>query len=278
VTDKKPGSTRPLSEVREQIADQLRYDAAARQVTELAQKLAGEIRTPAELEGVAKAQGVTLQESEFFGRNDPLPGLGLAPAVAARAFDLGDNQVSGAVRASRGEVLFTVTGKQESYIPQLDEVRDRVREDVVRQKSEEMAKQRATDLAATLQKAADFDRAAKAAGFAAQTTELVGRNSALPGLGVSPAVDRVAFSLPVAGVSQPIRTENGYGVVKVLEKQEPKPEEIVAARETFREELLNEHRSRFFVSYMERATQKMLQEQRIQVYEDALQRATGLGL
>jgi parvulin-like peptidyl-prolyl isomerase len=73
-------------------------------------------------------------------------------------------------------------------------------------------------------------------------------------------------------VSQPILTENGYGIVKVLEKQDPKPEELTATKVTFREELLNDHRGRFFASYMDRAKQKM----RIEVDQEALQRAVGV--
>lgn len=267
IADKKPGTTKPLSEVRQQLADQLKYDAAERQITQLAQKLEAETRSPADLERVAKAQGLTLQESGLFARTDPVPGLGLAPAVAERAFGLGDNQVSGTVRASRGEVLFTISGKQASYVPKLDEVKDKVREDVVKQKAADVANARAAELAAALQKAPDFAAAAKAAGFEAQTTELIARETPLPGLGVSPAVDQAAFSLPVGGASQPILTENGYGIVKVLEKQ--KPDELTTAKDKFREELLGERRGRFFASYMDRAKQKM----RIEVNQDAVQRA-----
>lgn len=267
IADKKPGSTKPLSEVRQQLADQLKYDAAERQITQLAQKLEAETRSPADLERVAKAQGLTLQESGLFARTDPVPGLGLAPAVAERAFGLGDNQVSGAVRASRGEVLFTISGKQASYVPKLDEVKDTVHDDVVKQKAADVASARAVELAAALQKAPDFAAAAKAAGFEAQTTELIARDTPLPGLGVSPAVDQAAFSLPVGGASQPILTENGYGIVKVLEKQ--KPDELTTAKDKFREELLDERRGRFFASYMDRAKQKM----RIEVNQDAVHRA-----
>ena len=275
VTDKKPGSTKPLGEVRQQLADQLKYDAAEKQIAQLAQKLEAETRSPADLERVAKAQGLMLQDSGFFGRTDPVPGLGLAPAVVERAFGLGDNQVSGAVRASRGEVLLTVSGKQASYIPKLDEVKDKVRDDVMKQKAAELANARAAELAAALQKAPDFATAAKAAGFEAQTTEMITRDTPLPGLGVSPAADQVAFSLPVGGVSQPIPTDNGYGIVKVLEKQNPKPEELTTAKDKFREELLDDRRGRFFVSYMDRAKQKMQQNKQIEVNRDAVQRAIG---
>jgi peptidyl-prolyl cis-trans isomerase D len=271
IVDKKAGSVKPLAEVRPQLFDQLKYDAAERQVTELAQKLAGEMKSPADLERVAKAQGLMLQETALFGRSDLVPGLGLAPAVAQRAFELGDNEVSGAVRASRGEVLFTVTGKQASYIPKLDEVKDKVREDVIRQKAGELVKQKATELAAALQKAPDFTKAAKAAGFDTQTTELVARETPLPGLGASTSADQVAFSLPVGGVSQPIPTDSAYGIIKVLDRQDLKPEELGAAKDKFREELLNDRRGRFFASYMDRAKQKL----RIEVDQEALQRAIG---
>ena len=269
--DKKGGSTKPLGEVQQQLVDQLKYDAAERQMTQLAQKLEAETKSLADLERVAKAQGLMLQESGFFGRNDPVPGLGVAPAVTERAFGLADNQVSGAVRASRGGVLFTVSGKQGSYIPKLDEVKDKVREGVIKQKAADLAKQRAAQFSAALQKAPDFAIAAKAAGFDAQTTELVARGTPLPGLGVSPAAEQVAFSLPVGGVSQPIVAENGYGIVKVLEKPDLKPEEISAAKDKFREELLDDRRGRFFASYMDRARQKL----RIEVDQEALQRAVG---
>lgn len=271
VIDKKGGSTKALSEVRQQLVDQLKYDAAERQATQLAQKLEAAAKSPADLEKVAKAQGLMLQESGFFARTDLVPGLGVAPAVAEAAFALADNQVSGAVRAARGEVLFMVSGKQGSYIPKLDEVKDKVREDVIKQKATDVAKQRAAQFSAALQKAPDFTTAAKAGGFEAQTTELIARGTPLPGLGVSPEAEQVAFSLPVGGVSQPIVLDNGYGIVKVLEKQDLKPEEINAAKDKFREELLDDRRGRFFASYMDRARQKM----RIEVDQAALLRAVG---
>lgn len=269
LTDKKPGSVKPLTEVRQQIVDQLKYDAAEGQTTDLAQQIEQNARNKADLERLAKAQGLTLQESGFFGRTDLVSGLGLAPAVAQRAFELNDDQVSGAVRASRGEVLFVVSGKQASYIPTLDEAKDKVREAVIAQKAGELANQNAAALAAMLQKAPDFTKAAKAAGFETQTSDLVAREAPLPGLGVSPTADAAAFSLPVGGVSAPVMAENTYGIIKVLEKQELKPEALAEARDKFREELLNDRRGRFFLSYMDRAKQKL----RIQIDQDALQRS-----
>ena len=75
----------------------------------------------------------------------------------------------------------------------------------------------------------DFAAAAKAQGFEAKDTELIARNSALPdNIGVSPEVDKVAFSLPVNGVSDPIKTSDGTVIVRVVEKDPVTPEEFRA--------------------------------------------------
>jgi parvulin-like peptidyl-prolyl isomerase len=70
-------------------------------------------------------------------------------------------------------------------------------------------------------------------------------------------VDAVAFSLPVGEVSDPIQTENGAAIIRVIERQEVKDEEVAAGRQQLRQELLNEHRNRFYSSYMTKAREKM---------------------
>ncbi len=101
-----------------------------------------------------------------------------------------------------------------------------------------------------------------------KTTELIARNSPIPDLGVAPAVEEAAFKLPVGGVSDPIATDNGTAIIKVLEKQEVTPSELANVKDKFREELLSDRRNRFFSAYMVKAKQKM----KIEVNREALQR------
>ena len=269
VTDKREAKVRTLAEVRPQLLDGLRNAAADQQIGAIARQLTDAVRTPDQLQAAAAARGLTVQESGFFGREDLVPGLGLAPAVMQRAFAMADDEVSGAVRASRGEVFFVLDGKQASYVPPLEAVREEVRATVAREKAAELARQKAAALAAALRQASNFTGAAKAAGFGTETTELVPRDSVLLTLGVSPAADRVAFTLPVGGVSEPIAAENALGIIKVLERTEVPASDFTAARQTFRQEILNERRSRFFASYMDRARRNM----RVEVDQQAMQRA-----
>ena len=75
----------------------------------------------------------------------------------------------------------------------------------------------------------------------------------------------------MGGVSDPIATDNGTAIVKVIEKKEVTPDEWKNAKDRFREELLADRRNRFFSAYMAKAKQRM----KIDVDREALQRTIG---
>ena len=94
LTDKKPGTTRTLAEVRQQLTDQLAVRARAGAGRRPRRDLEKQISKPADLDKVAKAQGLTVQESGFFARDEPILGLGPSPEAAARAFEMKIGDVS----------------------------------------------------------------------------------------------------------------------------------------------------------------------------------------
>ena len=271
LVDKKSAATRSLAEVRQQLTDQLAYERAQAQAAALAEKLEKQVSKPADLDKVAKAEGLTVQESGFFAREEPILGLGPAPEAANKAFDMKPGDVAGPLRASRGLVFETLVAKQDPYVPKLDEVKERVRDEVIKQKARDLSTQKAAELAAKLKAAPDFEKAAKAAGFEAKTTELIARDAPLPDLGAAPAVEDAAFKLPVGAVSTAIATDNGTAVVKVLDKKEVTADEWSTAKDRFRDEQLAEKRNRFFSAYMVKAKQKM----KIDVNRESLQRVVG---
>ena len=269
LTDKKAAATRPIDEVRQQLSDQLSYERAQTQAQQIATEIEKEIKKPADLDRVAKSRGLNVLESGFFAREEPIMGLGPAPEAAARAFDMKQDEVAGPLRASRGVIFQTMTAKQDPYVPKVDEVKDRVRDEVLKQKARDVSKQKAAEIAAKLKGAPDFEKAAKAAGVEAKTTDLIAAGAPIPDLGVAPAVEEAAFKLPVGAVSDPIATDNGSAVIKVLEKKEVTADEWTSSKDRFREEMLTDRRNRFFTAYMGKAKQKM----KIDVNREALQRA-----
>jgi peptidyl-prolyl cis-trans isomerase D len=268
VIDKRPGSTRSLDDVRAQIQDQLSLQLADQRISDQAAQFASRIKDMADLEPVARELQVMVQESGYFQRGDPVPGLGAAPQVASTAFTLQGTAASAPLGTARGPVFIAVSERKDPYVPMLDEVKERVREDLIKSKATEASRERANAIAAALKSSKDFSAAAKAQGLEAKDTELVPRGAAIPDVGVSPEVDRVAFTLPAGSVSDPIQTTDGTVIVRVVERDDVTPDELRQGLEAFRAELLNERRSRFFAAYMGKAREKM----KVEIKSDVLRR------
>lgn len=257
VVDKKPAVTRAFDEVRPQIEDQLKWQRADQQIAARGTELAARIDDPSDLDTVGREAGLTVSETDFFGREDPVPGVGAAPQVAMAAFQLADNQVSAPVSSPRGPVFVTVTDTRAPYVPMLDQVKDRVRDDLIRTRATELSRQRAAAIAAALRSAPDFAAAAKAQGLEAKETELIARAAPLPDIGVSPDVDKVVFALPAGSVSAPITTNDATVIVRVVERDNVTPEELKQGKDAFRQQLLTERRGRFYTAYMAKAKERM---------------------
>jgi peptidyl-prolyl cis-trans isomerase D len=256
VADRKPASVKTLAEVRAQIEDQLKYEQAQAAAQKLADQVAGELKKPSDFDTVARARGLQGGESGLFTQDEPIAGIGMAPAVTQEAFQLKEGEVSEPLRTPQGYAFITVTGKQAPYVPKVEEVKTKVRDDVLKQKAIEAARQKAATINAEM-KSGDFEKAAKAAGLEVKTTELIARGSPMGDAGVSPALEAAAFSLPAGGVSAPVVTDNGAAIVKVVERKDVAPEELAKQKDTLRSELLNERKNKFFASYMTKARQRM---------------------
>lgn len=271
MVENQPAVTRSLADVRAEIEDQLKWQMAQQQAEQVAKGLEGQLKTTADLDRIAKERGYQVQDTGAFLRDEPIDGLGPSPEVSAQAFQLAEGAVSPALRVARGWVFVTPIGKEEPRVPQLTEVVDRVRDDLVRERAAELAKSKAAEIATMLEGADDFAAAAKKAGLDVKTTELIPRNSPIPDIGVSAEIDNVVFALPVGAVSDPISTPQGTAIVRVVEKEAATDEQIKAGLDQTRQELINQRRDRFFSGYMVKAKEKLT----IDINQDTLARAMG---
>lgn len=269
VTEKREGATRPIEEVREQLTEQIKWERAQAQAADLAARVSGQVKSAADLDRLAAANGLKVQESAFFTRDEPIPGLGPSPEVSAEAFELQEGQTPGEpLRTPQGYVVMVVTGREASRLPGLEEVQDRVRDAVITQKAVAAARQKASEVAAAIKGGTPMPAAAKAAGVEVKTTELIARGTALPEIGASPAVESAVFGLQAGAVTDVITTPTAAVVARVVERADVSADQVAAARDALRTELVNERRGRFFSSYMNKAKQNM----RISVDREVLQR------
>jgi peptidyl-prolyl cis-trans isomerase D len=271
VVDKRPAATRPLDEVRTIIGEQLKSERAQRQATAVATEIGKTVQKPADLDKVAAARGWKVQESGFFSREEPILGLGASPQLVAEAFGLKDGDVTTAVRVSKGYAFATLAGRQDPSIPKLDEVKDRVKDDVVKEKAAALATGKITAMAAALKSAPDFVAAAKKAGVEAKSSELIARGTALPDVGFNQSLENAVFGLAPGSVSDPVSTPDGATIVKVVERKDVTADELRTARDGVRSDMLEEKRNQFLASYMGKAKQKM----QITLNPDVIQQVIG---
>ncbi len=269
VTDRKPETKQSLEQVRQQIADQLAYDRAQSQARAVADQLAREAKTVDDLERLATGRGLEVTDSGFFTRDEPLAGLGPAPAITEQAFEGDAGTIQGPVRAARGFVVFATTGSEPSRLPALDEVQDRVREDAISARARELAGERATELADAFR--SDFTAAARKAGLEVKKSELVTRGAVWPEIGISAALDQALFASGKGAVAGPVATDGGAVIARVVEHEEPTAEALATSRDALKQELLADRRSKFFSAYMLKARDRM----RIEVDQEAIRAIVG---
>ncbi len=270
-TEKTGGVTQPLDEVRLSILELLRQESADARASALAEAMAAEITTAADMDGAARRRGLEAQETGFAAPGEPILGLGFSSEVTSRAFQLVEGQVAGPIQTPTGPAFVTVIGIQPPSVPPLEDVEARVRDDVIRKKAFVAAQARAADMATLLRAAEDFTLAAEGEQLEVSTSDTLTRGSAIPGVGLSAAVEAVAFSLSAGQTSDPVlmETSNSAVVLHVHERQEATASDFQEQREQLRNEMVAERQSQFFAAYMENAKIRITIEVRPDVFEQA---------
>ncbi len=88
----------------------MKWERAQTEAQRIADDIATKLKTPGDFDTVAKPRGLVVSDSNFFSREEPITGIGMAPAVADRAFEMKDGEVSEPIRTPQGFAFITVTG------------------------------------------------------------------------------------------------------------------------------------------------------------------------
>ena len=268
-TEKTGGTTQPLNEVRESIVDLLKQESADARASALAEAMAAEITTAADMDDAARRRGLEPQVTGFVSPGEPILGLGFSSEVTTRAFQLGQGQVAGPIQTPTGPAFVTVVGIQDPSIPPLEEVEARVRDDVIRKKAFAAAQARAAEVATLLQTADDFTQAAETEELEVSTSDAIGRGAAVPGVGLNAAVEAVAFSLSAGETSDPVLTGNSAVILHVHERQEATAADFQATRETLRNDMIAEQQGQFYAAYLENVKARIRIDVRLDVFAQA---------
>ncbi|HKH43795.1 MAG TPA: SurA N-terminal domain-containing protein [Thermoanaerobaculia bacterium] len=261
VTGKRAAGATPFEEVKEQ----LRARAAFTRAQELAQTKAKELaaqleknppKSPADLETIAKANpGVSSSATGKFGPQDPITGLGPAPALAAAAFALDKaGKVTQPVQVPRGWAVLWVSATHEPRVPDLQEVEPRVRATVAAQKMQERAVERLKQARAT---GTSLDQIAGELGLTVVESPEFGAQGAVPGIGVNPELVAEAMKLQPGQLGGPVADAQGALLFEVKERKAWDPIQFAGVREQTRASVQNEKLNQLLASLLAERRREM---------------------
>ena len=246
-------ATTPLTDakddIRKKLADEraklLAYDAA-----ESVFDAAFEGRPLAE---IAADQKLAVNTTDFFTRQGPSKGVQDKAGFAKIAFDLPEKQVSEIQDLGDGYYLLEIAEKQAARIPELAEVEEKVKTDLIKEKKNEKAKTDAEALLSALKDGAAIETAGKEFDLTPKSTGFFKRNGTIPNIGFEPDLSRIAFelsdkrSLP----QEVIQGGKGFYVIKFKQRKTPSMEEFEKEKANIIETLLQQKRSGTLRAWLE---------------------------
>jgi len=239
VGEVREGGKKPLKEVAGAIRDRLMAEAAEKAMRTRAEALRPPLQAAKDFLAEAKKLGLAPLESTL-ARVDRLAGLGGADPLEEAAFALALGGVSPPVRTPAGLVVLKALETIPAGVPPLGEIRDKVAAAAKRQKAEAAGAERAKQLAADA-RAGDFAAAARKAG--AQTGETPRFSRAKPAEKLPGDALVAALQTPAGGLTEPVKTPQGYYVLKVLERVPPDPGALAGERDRILKEVLAQKQS-----------------------------------
>jgi len=237
VLERKEGGYRSFDEVKGQLAmqvtDQMAKDQARDEVTRVNARIKD--AKPKTADDFAKFANdkVTSSDTLWFGKNDPVAGLGNNPALSSWAFSAKQGDVGEIIGTNRGPAIPFLYGIRTAGVTPFAEVKEKVANDARMDKARQLAMQALTK---TLP-AANVDAAAAKAGLQPAETTL-SRQGYVSGFNgdVTPLID-AAMKSQVGPVSGPVQVAEGAVVFQVLEQKKVDPKQLDENRTAYAETL-----------------------------------------
>ena len=266
-----------LKQVRNQILPLITQEKARRAAEDRVQKAQSDLReNPGTFQAVAEQLGVPVLETDLLKRGEPLPNIGVSPALEDALFSatLEENEVTPMVPVPDGFVVGFLVRIDPAHPAELAEVRQQVENDLRREQATQHVLSRMKDLAERARKLKNLKRAAASRKLTVKSSEAFTSQDSVPDLGVPGGLWEAASSLSVGEIGGPLAVADGQVVFRLLEQQPAPAEELLRNSDTLRRELLRAKRNLAYELFADHLKARLEAEGKLQVDEAAMQRLT----
>jgi peptidyl-prolyl cis-trans isomerase D len=234
VTEVHEGSKKPLKDVAAQIRERLQNEAAEQAAKAKAEDVRAKLLGAPDFMVQARGLGLSPVETAI-PRRERAPGLAPPEPIEEAAFSLTKGGISTPLKTPVGYLVLKTVEELPPAVPPLAAIKDRVTASVKRQKAEAVAFERAKAIVSEAT-GSDFAAAAQKAG--ATVGEAARFSRAKPAEKLPGDVMIAALEAPAGATTAPIKTAQGYYVIKVHERFAPDMKELGAERAKLSQEVL----------------------------------------
>ena len=268
VLERKPSGYRSFEEVRPQLsaqmADQQAKEQARDEITKISARLKqSKPKTAAEFAALASDR-VSSNDTQWFGKSDPIQGIGNNPVLATWAFSAKQGDIGEILGTQRGPAIPFLYAIRPAGISDLNEVRARVEGDARATKARELARQ----AMAKALPAANIDEVAKKVSLPTLETTVTRQGFVSGFNGDTSALVDAAMSAKVGELKGPIVMPDGAVILQVLEQKKVDPKEVAEQRTAYAE-MLRQQQARSLRSVL---LQRLRKESKVEINPTVTQR------
>ncbi len=226
VEEKLAERVEPLDAVRDDIVPKIQASRGRHQALKRVEEAHDRLLEGQGLDAVAGAFELSVVTTPPFARGESIVGLGKQTELIDEAFAVETGEVGEIVTLESGYVVFEVSERIPSFVPELDAVRDKVEAKLRDQRAAQAATARAEELLRKLKEKPDLDALAKEEHLTVEKSGEIGRfGNYVPKLGVAPQLKEAAFRLTTeAPIAPATYAVNGDAIIAVLHEHLPPDE------------------------------------------------------
>jgi peptidyl-prolyl cis-trans isomerase D len=242
-------TTPDLEEVTAQIREKLIKEASKNLAYDKADEAYDMAMKDEDLEKTATELNMKLQSTDYFTKKGPETGFSDPALFASTAFDLPDSEISDVLKIGDSFYILQKTDTIPPSIPDLADVKDRVRPDLIKKMQDERAGKKAEEFLAEIKEKDDMETAAKGAGLEIHNTGFFKRNGAIPNIGREDEIVKAAFLMSDKQKfpDRVFKDSKGYYVIQFKARKAPDTAELDdQTKETLKNQLLSRKKQDLF--------------------------------
>ncbi len=223
-------------------------DAELNKITDL-------INKKYDLEKISKELSLTKKETGLFKQSTPPAGLKIPPETLNSVSNLKVGQPAPMVKIDKTYYVFALKEKQPGRIPELSELKDRIKEIIIKEESRKTVQSKIKACADEL-KNKPLNRAAKAHGFKVEETKFFKSTDKIDNLGQAKMFWEAAKKLKEEQVSEILSDASGYYIIKLKTLKPVDENKFTKDKKELSDNILSQEKNKVFGKFIEETKKK----------------------